>query len=60
MFGIQNNPQRQPVFDRAAGVECFNFDIDAGVRRRKPIEFDDGGVADGVGDAVVELSLIHI
>ena len=54
LFGIQHDPQRQPVLDRATGIEGFGLHIDADMRRCQPIEFDDGGVADGGGDAVVE------
>src|SRR3546814_10185315 len=53
-FGVEDHRQRQTVLDRAAGIERLYLDVHADVFGRDAIEAHDGGVADGVENAVMD------
>ncbi|KAG1439089.1 hypothetical protein G6F57_019568 [Rhizopus arrhizus] len=53
-FGIEDDRQRQAVLHRAARVERLDLGVDADLRWRQALQLDDGGVADGIEDGVVQ------
>src|SRR5207248_11220384 len=56
LFRRLDNPERQPVLDRAQRVERLDLDVEIDVRRRQIVDSHHRRVADGLENARVAVS----
>src|SRR5438270_120730 len=56
LLGRLDDPERQPVFDRAQRVERLDLDVKIDARRRDVIDANDRRVADGFENALIAVS----